>query len=147
MRSAARRSRSVGRAPDWVDEAAWRLTAEDSTLDDVAGWLGGVTRPEGPGRLLVERPERTGAVNVVLAEEEGRPASLSAWYARGEGPTVDEAARVLGAWREYPRPGPPYQGGFPRAQGCEVSGTTYDPPGDGSGRRLVEVAVLRSPFA
>jgi len=137
----------VAAALDWVEEAARRLTAGGATLDDIAAWLGGASRPEAPRRLLVEGPERTGAANVIVVEEDGRPASLSAWYAPGEGPSVEDAERVLGAWREFPRPTPPFQGGFSPVEGCEVSGTTYDPPNSGSTRRLVEIVVLRSPFA
>lgn len=130
----------------WVDEAARLLTAEGGTLAGVVGWLGGAPRQEGPGRVLVERPARTGALNVIVAEEEGRPASLSAWYAAGAGPTVEAAARELGAWHEYPRNGPPYQGGFGSMLGCDVSGTTHDPPDMRSPRRLVEIVVMLSPF-
>lgn len=131
----------------WVTEVCRLLRAEETTLDSLAGWMGGGADRRDPDRVLVERPVRLEALNAVIAEEAGRPASVSAWYAKGDGPTLEEAMGDLGPWREYPRPRSPFQGTFDLAggQGCEVIGTTYDPPEIEESRRLVEVAVLVSP--
>lgn len=133
----------------WVTEVCRLLRSEETTLDTLAGWLGGEADRRDPNRVVVDRPERLGALNAVIAEKEGSPASVSAWYARDEGPTLEEAMDDLGPWREYPRPRPPFQGTFELAAGpgCEVVGTTYDPPDLEGSRRLVEVAVLGSPEA
>ena len=132
---------------DWVTELCHLLRAEETTLDSLAGWLGGDADRRDPERVLVDRPARLGALNAVLAGKEGRPASLSAWYARAQGPALEEAMDDLGPWREYPRPRPPFQGTFELAggRGCEVVGTTYDPPELKGSRRLVEVSVVVSP--
>jgi hypothetical protein len=79
---------------------------------------------------------------------DGVPRSLSAWYAPGNGPTVEDAEIVLGPSEEIIRsPDGPFRVAFTtlssRWARCVVAGSTWDPPGEG--RRLVEILLRRDP--
>ncbi len=133
-------------ALDWVGEAGVRAAGPGASLPALAAWAGGAARPGADEALVEAPPALEGVRNLRLASRHGAPALVSAWYGRGEGPTLAEAEAALGAWAEYPRPpGGPYEGVFPDApapEGWRVAGTLHDPPG-APGRRLVEVALLR----
>jgi hypothetical protein len=130
----------------WVEEAGVRAAGPGATLGVLAAWAGGAAPPDAE-EVVVDAPGALeGVRNLRLTARDGAPSLVSAWYGRGEGPTIAEAEAVLGAWAEYPRPpGGPYEGVFPDApapEGWRVAGTLHDPP-DAPGRRLVEVALLR----
>lgn len=129
---------------DWIAEAARRLDAPDATVAGVAAWAGG-DAAAGADEVLLDRPPAApGALNLRIAGPHGRPGSLSAWYARDEGPTLADAEGALGAWEGWGPPGAgPYQGTFAGAPpGWRLIGTLHDPPA--AGARLVEVALLRA---
>jgi hypothetical protein len=133
-------------ALDWVEEAGLRAAGPGASLQALAAWAGGAVRP-GAEEALIDAPAALeGVLNLRLAARDGAPVTVSAWYGRGEGPTIADAEAVLGAWAEHPRPpGGPFEGVFadaPAPEGWRVAGTLHDPPG-APVRRLVEIALLR----
>jgi hypothetical protein len=87
-----------------------------------------------------------GALEVLISGEDGRPEAVSAIYAPGAGPALDDTILALGAWFEFERPAPgPYQGAFSGGapRGWEAVGTLSEPPGTEM-RLLVEIALVRA---
>src|SRR5262249_38620785 len=126
------------------------MTAADASLDVVEAWLGnGVERDD--NGLRAGEGAIPGAASVTVIARDGAVDSLAAWY-RGEGvPTLGEAESELGAARELPRlRGSPAQVAFPGYRGeaasCFIAATTFDPPAEGSARRLVQLTLRRDAF-
>jgi hypothetical protein len=131
----------------WIPDACARLLAPAPTVLELAAWLGADL--DDTERLFVARPRTIDADHVLVLASAGMPTSLTAGYAAGAGPLVDEAEYVLGRARELPRgPNGPFQLAFPpqssSAASCFIAATTYDPPGTPR-RRLVELILRRDP--
>jgi len=134
-------------ALEWVAEVS-RLVSEPSTTpESLVSWAGGAPSPGDEGEVVVTAPAAIpGALDVLVSGEGGVPEAVSAAYDPETGPPLDDAILALGAWHEFTRSPPgPYQGAFDGVapRGWELVGTLHDPPG-AAGRRLVEVALLRS---
>lgn len=139
-----------GRPLAWIGEACALMLADDASMAAIADWLG-VEQAPGDGRhdrLRAGPGSLPGMAHVSVIGVDGVPESISAWYAPDAGPTLDEAAAVLGSPHEIARaPDGPFRIAFPAATSpsatCMVAGSTWDPPGGAS--RIVEVILRRDP--
>ncbi len=131
----------------WVAELAALVSADDASVAGLARWAGADAPAPGDDQIVVEHPAAiAGARDAVIAGDGGRPEAVGVAYDPGAGPELGAATAALGAWHEFARPpAGPFQGAFDGAapRGWELVGTLLDPPG-APGRRLVEVALVRS---
>ncbi|WP_217912777.1 hypothetical protein [Miltoncostaea marina] len=133
----------------WIGEARALMLAADASMAALAAWLG-VEPAAGDGDRLRGGPgSLPGMAHVSVIGADGVPDSLSAWYAPDAGPTLDEAAAVLGSPREIARAvDGPFRIAFPSAASrtatCLLAGSTWDPPRGRS--RIVEFVLRRDPL-
>ena len=134
----------------WIGEACALMLADDASMDAIAGWLGVEPDPADGDRLRAGPGCLPGMAHVSVIGADGVPDSISAWYAPDAGPTLDQAAAVLGSPREIARAvDGPFRVAFPTASSrtatCLLAGSTWGPPRGGS--RIVEFVLRRDPLA
>jgi hypothetical protein len=132
----------------WVAEACTILLGPDASMEALARWLGKEPDAGTPMRVTAAAAALPAVQDVSIHGDDGVPRSLSAWYAQGDGPTVEEAEAVFGPSEEIIRsPDGPFRVAFTtlssRWATCLVAGSTWDSPGEG--RRLVEILLRRDP--
>lgn len=124
------------------------LLGPDASMEALARWLGEQPDARTPTRVTAGAGALPGVQDVSIHGDDGVPHSLSAWFAPGDGPTVEEAEAVFGPSEEIVRAADgPFRVAFTtlssRWATCLVAGSTWDGPGEG--RRLVEILLRRDP--
>jgi hypothetical protein len=132
----------------WVAEVCTILLGPEASMAAMARRLGREPDAATSTRLTAGAGALPGVQDVSIHGTGGVPRSLSAWYAPGDGPTVEEAEIVLGPSEEIIRsPDGPFRVAFTtlssRWATCLIAGSTWDPPGEGRG--LVEILLRRDP--
>jgi hypothetical protein len=137
-----------GPALGWVAEACTILLGPDASMEALARWLGQEPDARTPTRVTAAAGVLPAVQDVSIHGDEGVPHSLSAWYAPGAGPTLEEAEAAFGPSEEIlPSADGPFRVAFTtlssRWATCLVAGSTWDRPREG--RRLVEILLRRDP--
>ena len=139
---------TAGPPLEWVAQACTILLGPDASMEALAHWLETEPGVTTPNRLTAGAGALPAVQDVSIHGDDGVPHSLSAWYAPGDGPTVEEAEAVFGPSEEIiPAADGPFRVAFTtlssRWATCLVAGSTWDGPGEG--RRLVEILLRRDP--